>query len=210
MAGGDAEQGAEGGMPGAAAVEAEDELVEIGLEMLAAQAVIDAQGPDLEVGEDAVHPGQDDMGGHLADDMGIVVDAGSAGIGGPSVGFGGGAGGEIVGDEGMQAVGRIVGHLVQADAAGAGAAVLAPRRRRRSASCPDGCARRRRSAGSFLLRQGISVSSTSTRPASALRPGATMLRRSLPHSSQALRYEPKPSWRCSCRAEMPLEWVAIR
>ena len=33
-----------------------DELVEIGLEMLAAQAVIDAQGPDFEVGEDAVHP----------------------------------------------------------------------------------------------------------------------------------------------------------
>ncbi len=45
MAGGDAEQGAEGGGAGAAAVEAEDELVEIGLEMLAAQAVIDAQGP---------------------------------------------------------------------------------------------------------------------------------------------------------------------
>ena len=58
MAGGDAEQGAEGGVAGAAAIEAEDELVEVGLEMPAAQAVIDAQGPDLEVGEDAVHPGQ--------------------------------------------------------------------------------------------------------------------------------------------------------
>ena len=45
MAGGDAEQGAERGMPGAAAVEAEDELVEIGLQMLAAQAVVDAQAP---------------------------------------------------------------------------------------------------------------------------------------------------------------------
>ena len=89
MAGGDAEQGAEGGVAGAAAVEAEDELVEVGLEMPAAQAVIDAQSPDLEVGEDPVHPGQHDMGGHLADDMGIVTDAGSAGIGGPSVGLGG-------------------------------------------------------------------------------------------------------------------------
>ena len=66
-------------MSGAPTVEAEDELIEIGLEVLAAQPVIDAQCPDLEVGEDPVNPGQDDMGGHLADDMGIVGDAGSAG-----------------------------------------------------------------------------------------------------------------------------------
>jgi hypothetical protein len=57
---------------GAAPVEAEDELVEIGLEVFAAQAVVDPQGPDLEVGEDAMDPGQDDMGGHLADDMGLM------------------------------------------------------------------------------------------------------------------------------------------
>ena len=76
---GDAEQRTEGGMPGTAAVEAEDELVEIGLQVLAAQAVIDAQGPDFEIGEDAVRPGQDDMGGHVADDMGIVIDAGVPG-----------------------------------------------------------------------------------------------------------------------------------
>ena len=79
VAGGDAEQGAEGGVAGSAAVEAKDELVEVGLEMLAAQAVIDAQGPDLEVGEDPVHPWQDNMGGHFADDTRIVADAGSAG-----------------------------------------------------------------------------------------------------------------------------------
>jgi hypothetical protein len=63
-----------------AAVEAEDELVEIDLEVLAAQAVIDAQGPDLEIGEDAVRAGQDDMGGHFADEIGIVIDTGGAGI----------------------------------------------------------------------------------------------------------------------------------
>lgn len=40
---GDDEQGAERGMPGKAAIEAEDEFVEIGLEVLAAQAVIDAK-----------------------------------------------------------------------------------------------------------------------------------------------------------------------
>jgi hypothetical protein len=55
--GGDAEQGPESGMPGAAAVEAEDELVEVGLQMPAAQAVVVAQALDLEVGEDTVRPG---------------------------------------------------------------------------------------------------------------------------------------------------------
>ena len=61
-------------LPGAPAVEAEDEFIEVGLEVLAAQPVIDAQGPDLEVGEDPVNPGQHDVGSHLADDMGIVGD----------------------------------------------------------------------------------------------------------------------------------------
>ena len=46
MPGGDTEQGSEGGMPGAAAVEAKDKFIEVGLEVFAAQPVIDAQGPD--------------------------------------------------------------------------------------------------------------------------------------------------------------------
>ena len=74
MAGGDAEQGAEGGVPGVAAVEAEDELVEVGLEMLAAQAVIDAQTPDLKVGEDPVHPQSIDLASYALTDP-IVLDA---------------------------------------------------------------------------------------------------------------------------------------
>ena len=63
-------------MPGAPAVKAEDEFIEVGLEVLAAEPV---QGPNLEVGEDPVNPGQHDVGGHLADDMGIVGDAGAPG-----------------------------------------------------------------------------------------------------------------------------------
>jgi hypothetical protein len=55
-------------MPGSPAVEAEDEFIKVALEVLAAHPVVDAQGPDLEVGEDPVNPGQGDMGGHLADD----------------------------------------------------------------------------------------------------------------------------------------------
>ena len=35
----------------------------------APQAVVDTEPPGLEVGEDVVDPGQDDMGGHGADDM---------------------------------------------------------------------------------------------------------------------------------------------
>src|SRR3954467_13824394 len=117
---GDAEERAEGGMSGAAPVEAEDELVEVGLEVFATKAVIDAERPALEIGEDAVGPGQHDMGGHAADDMRIVGEAGSAGIPGPAVGLDGGAGGEIGLEEGMQAAGRIVGQLLEADTTGAG------------------------------------------------------------------------------------------
>src|SRR5215210_6529653 len=121
---GDAEERAEGGVSGATSVEAEDELVEVGLEVFATQAVIDAERPALEIGEDAVGPRQHDMSGHAADDMRIVRDAGSTGIPGPAVGLGGGAGGEIGLEKGMQTIGRIVGHLLQADATGAGPAVL--------------------------------------------------------------------------------------
>ena len=124
MYGGDAEEGSECGMPGSPTVKAEDEFIEVGLEVLAAQPVIDAQGPDLEVGEDPVNPREHNVGGHLADDVGIVGDAGGAGIPGPAVGFGGGAGGEIGGQKGMEAGGRVIGDLAEADAAGTKAASL--------------------------------------------------------------------------------------
>jgi hypothetical protein len=84
-------------MSGAPSVEAEDEFIEVRLEVLAAQPVIDAQGPDFEVGEDPVNPWEHDVGGHLADDVGIVGDAGGAGVPRPAIGFGGGAEGEIGG-----------------------------------------------------------------------------------------------------------------
>ena len=111
-------------MSGAATVEAEDEFIEVGLEVLAAQPVVNAQGPDLEVGEDPVNPRQDDMGGHLADDMGIVGDAGGAGVSGPTIRLGGGAGGDVVGEEGVEAGSRVISDLAEADAAGAKAAVF--------------------------------------------------------------------------------------
>src|SRR5215208_5047281 len=120
---GDAEERAEGGVSDAASVEAEDELIKVGLEVFPTQAVIDAERPALEIGEDAVGPGQHDMGGHAADNMRIVRDAGGTGISCPAVGLGGGPGGEIGREERMQTMGRIVGHLLEADATGAGSAV---------------------------------------------------------------------------------------
>ena len=45
--GGDADEGSECSVPGVPAVEAEDEFVEVGLQVFAARPVIDAQGPDL-------------------------------------------------------------------------------------------------------------------------------------------------------------------
>ena len=123
----------------------EDELVEVGLQVLASEAVVDAQRPGLEVGEDTMNPGQDDMGGHVSNDVRVVCDAGRAGVAGPAVGPGGGAGGEIGAEEGVQAVGGEVLDLRQADPAGA--TPRRPRQRRRPTVCLGGYACHRRSAG---------------------------------------------------------------
>ncbi len=85
----------------APAIEAEDELVEVGLEMGAAEAMVDAERPCLEVRDDAVHPRQDDVGRHGADDVGLVLEPGNAGVGAPAVGPEGGAGGDIGLDESL-------------------------------------------------------------------------------------------------------------
>lgn len=119
-----AEQGPKCGVPGSPTIEAKDEFVEVGLEVLAAQPVIDPQDPDLEVGKDPVDPGQDDVRGDLADDMGIMDDVGGSGISGPTIGLGSGPGCEIGGQKGMKAGGRVIADLAEADAAGTAAAVL--------------------------------------------------------------------------------------
>ena len=47
-------------------------------------------------------PGQDKMCGHGADDVGIVLVDGDAGISGPSIGLGGAGRGDVTGDEGVE------------------------------------------------------------------------------------------------------------
>ena len=51
-------------MADSAAVEAKDELVEVGLQVLAPEAVVNAEGPAPEVFDHAVGLRQDEVGGH--------------------------------------------------------------------------------------------------------------------------------------------------
>ena len=81
------EERAESSVAGFAAVEAKDELIEIGLQMLATQPVADASRPSFEVGEDLVDPRQDEVSGGLPDDMDIVAIGGDRSVAGPAVGF---------------------------------------------------------------------------------------------------------------------------
>ena len=142
---------------------------------------------------------------------GSCLTLGRAGIGGPSVGLGGGALGEVVGDEGVQTGSRVVGHFAQADATGTGTAILDL----------DGADNQHLAllAATTAAGHGIVLTATgdfslvdlNQAPASAIRPGATMA------AAQFAAEQPGTSGRsrslagvCSCRAEMPLEWVAIR
>ncbi len=99
--GGEAEERAESIVAGFAAVEAKDDLIEIGLQMLAAQPVVDASRPSFEVGEDLVDPRQDEVSGGLPDDMDIVAIGGDRSVAGPAGGFdevsevGGAVGGDV-------------------------------------------------------------------------------------------------------------------
>ena len=74
-------------MPIEAAVVTEDELVEVGVDVLAAEAVIGAKAPTLQEGEHPMNPLERDVRRHAADDAGIVPVFGEAGIRGvPEIG----------------------------------------------------------------------------------------------------------------------------
>ena len=62
--------------------------------MFAAQPVVDAARPALEVGEDLVDPGKDEMSGGLAEDMDVMAIRRNAAVAGPAVGLGDGVGTE--------------------------------------------------------------------------------------------------------------------
>lgn len=77
----EAEHCFERGVPVEAAVVTENELVEIRVDMLAAQTMIRAQSPPLHQREDPVNPGQHDVSRHLADHAWIVPVFGQARVG---------------------------------------------------------------------------------------------------------------------------------
>ena len=95
MACGNSEEGGEGGMAGFAAVEAEDEFIEISLQMFAAQSVINAETPGFQVRKHSVDGRQNDMRRHRTDDMRLVADMRGSRIGGKPVSLCGRPGGDV-------------------------------------------------------------------------------------------------------------------
>ena len=121
----EAQHGLERGMPVKSAVVAEDELIEISVDVLAAQAMIRPEGPSLEQRESAMTPRQDDVRRHLSDDARIVpVMAGQSGIGRVAIGDQRGSRLHVGPHEGLDRRGRIVGDHGEAETAGARAKVL--------------------------------------------------------------------------------------
>jgi hypothetical protein len=101
--------------------------------------------------------------------LSIMFDGGDAEKSAPSVGFAGGCRSEILSDERVQAIGRVMGHLLETDAAGAGPIVVPLNR----ADDQQRFWRLRPPppvTGSFLLQHEISISSISIRRASGAPP----------------------------------------
>ncbi len=72
--------------------------------------MIDAERLGFEVGKDAADPRQDDMGGHVADDVGMVALCRHSRVGRPADGLGRGGRGDVGLDEGVQdGGGEVVG-----------------------------------------------------------------------------------------------------
>src|SRR6516162_6387738 len=80
MARGEPKHGLERDVPVEASIVSEDKLIEIRVDVLAAQPVIGAEPPTLHQGEDPVNPWQDHMACHLADRPRVVSVIGEPGI----------------------------------------------------------------------------------------------------------------------------------
>ena len=111
------EQGYETFGPVFPAVEAEDEFIEIGLDMFFPQAVIDTGRPAFEVREDAMNPRQNDMGGHRSDGLRLMGLAFKAGIAWPAIGLDTRSGGDGPFNKAVKACLAEILDSVQPDAA---------------------------------------------------------------------------------------------
>src|SRR5258708_17586720 len=79
MVRGEPKHGFERDVPVEAPIVSEDKLVEIRVDVLAAQPVIGAEPPTFHQREDSMNPGQHDMAGHLADRPRVVSVIGEPG-----------------------------------------------------------------------------------------------------------------------------------
>ena len=82
----DPQEPVEGDTRVASPVPAKDEFIKVALNMGPAQAVVDALGPRLEVGEHAVNPAQDLVCAPAGDDFGLMGVRGRILIAEPAVG----------------------------------------------------------------------------------------------------------------------------
>src|SRR5437879_5457500 len=219
MVRGEPEHGFERDVPVEAPIVSEDKLVEIGVDVLAAQPMIGAEPPTLHQREDSMNPGQHDMAGHLADRPRVVSVIGEPGIRSVPVGeqrrSGLHVGPHNASIEAAELSG-IAARRMRPDRVSRyfarfrlGFAWLVPRSITSTAPAmrifPD-------FTGSKKLlsaRNGISVWSTSTTPSSGSREGSIIDRRSFCASNQAVLYV-MPSWASSWTADMPFECVAMR
>ena len=119
MVGGEAQQGFERNMAVEASIVAKHEFVEIGVDVLAAEAVICAERPSLEQRESAMAPRQDDVTGHGADDTRIMPIGAQAWIGCVAIRQKGGSRLHVGLDERLDRRGRIVGDSGEAKSTGA-------------------------------------------------------------------------------------------
>ena len=167
------EQGRERSVAVSVPIETKDELVETGLEVLGAQPVADAPSPALEVAERGVDPGENFMGGPVADDMGPVAVPRHRATASPAVCLDNRGRGGVAHSEAAEILG---------------------------AAGPD------RGQPQATLRVAVAEFDRSGDRHLAFRASPRPRR----HVFVALRQFPTPSRFCNCRAEMPLQWVAIR
>jgi hypothetical protein len=115
--GGNTEQRHECGVADLAQVKAEHKPVEVGLQMGTAQAVAEVEGPDFDIGEDAVDPGRTTCATILPTHADRELRREQR-VTGPFFGFSSRARRKVAGNERMQTVGPVVGRLGDTDPAG--------------------------------------------------------------------------------------------
>ncbi len=116
MPGREAEDGLKGDVAIKSPVVAKHKFIEIGINVLGAEAVVGAKAPALEQRENPMDPLEWDMTGHAADDTRVVAIAFQSRIGGVAIGDQGCARGDVRFDERVKMNGLVARNGRQADA----------------------------------------------------------------------------------------------